>query len=363
MTDQTTDQPTISNKAASAQIIKNHVKTDEDQWFIQAVADKWWERQQADPDFDKPMAIEGARWRASWAGGCARYVAYKVVGMEESNPMTAADSYRTNIGTLLHEDIQSAMIAAFGEDVVVERKVKIGKHGAGHVDLSVSAKIAGRKVNVEIKSVGPTTWKMLWGPKGGAKSAAIKQAALCAVGEEEPPDEIVLAYFSLEPSKPSVRDANGQPPTEYGRFAAQWTFSREEYEIIAAAEIERLDHIVNLIDQSGGDYTLIPRVIADPWMPPHEIMNPRRSQYAERDWSGKAKDLKYTWNCDYCSYQDMCHDLFIEEIKVKEAQRLEQAIEAVHVAFPGSRYLTQEEEDGAKRQVPAKWDGEQKSES
>lgn len=354
MTDVPKTGPSL--KQQSNHIIKAHVRTDEDQWFVEAVANKWWETYQADPDFDKPMAIDGARWRASWGGGCARYVAYKAVGMEPSNPMTAADCYRANIGTLLHEDIQKAMIATFGTDVVAERKVKIGRYGAGHVDLSIATEVAGRKVNVEIKTAGPTTWKMMWGPKGGAKVAAIKQAALCAMGEEERPAEIVLAYFSLEPSKASVRDANGQPPTEYGRFAAQWTIPREEYEIIGQAEIDRLDHIIDLMEQSNGDYTLVPRVIADPWMPTHEIVNPLRSQYVERTPEGLGKKLTYTWNCDYCEYQDTCHELKIKEIQEAEAKRLGEATEAVFVAFPGARYATPEEESGVKRQRPAPWD-------
>lgn len=321
-----------------ADIIKNHRHHDEDQWFIEAVASAWYEDYIARGKDELDFALPDSRWRASWAGSCARKIAYHAAGIEPSDPPTAADSYRFNTGSLVHEDIQR-IVTKLWPDAKIEHKVRLGRYGSAHVDLIINGDTL-----IELKTINGTGYRRMFGQYGeGARISAILQG--CVSGYSYGPEikRVIVAVFSLEVTTPDKRDAYAMPPTEWGRFAAQWTFEREAFEPLAIQEIARMEKIVDRTDAEG--YEVIPRIIPDPWMPPHEIVSPGTSQYRERDRNGLAKKLVKTWHCDYCEFQSTCADRIIEE-QLKESIRLrDAAVDATILNFPGAREATPEEQD------------------
>lgn len=327
----------------AAEIIRNHTSYDEDQWFVEAIGTAWYERYLEEGRDRKPFSISGARWRASWAGMCARRVAYEVAKTEISDPTTAADAYRMNIGTMLHEDIQAVIERAYPGSKV-EMAVKIGDgdvFGAGSIDVYLLLPDE-RKILIEVKTINPTGWKGLFGQReGGAKYQAVMQGAVSAASlpEDQRPDQVVIAYFALEATQPAVRDRSGMIPTEFGRFAAQWTYSREEYEQIASEEIARMERIVQIVDDDGVHF--VPRVIPDPWKPRHEIVDPAQSEYRERNRDGWATKKVRTWECNYCPFQSHCAaDLVVEKEAIERA-KTEDAVQATILAFPGAEEVTE----------------------
>lgn len=292
--------------AQTALIIHRHRVPDNDPWFVEPVVSEWYANYVAAGNTDRDFALPDSRWRASWAGDCARALAYRMAGTETSNPTTVADAWRFNVGQMLHDHIQSTIVKRWPNSEI-EVKVRIGDDGSGHGDCLVVLD-DGRRVAVEIKTIGLTGFKTSTlgksktAPPEGARVSAIMQGALCAASMDPQPDELVIAYFSLE--NISVY-ASKNLPSEYSRFGAQWTFSRDEYVQIAQDEIRRMARIAQITDSLGP--LAVPRIIPDPNLPPHRVANPATGLLHIIDpETGDFLRNDRTWRCDYCPFREQC---------------------------------------------------------
>jgi hypothetical protein len=292
----------------AALIMHQHRHPDPDDWFVRPVVEAWYDQYIADGNDHRAFAIDGTRWRASWAGSCARQVAYNVAGVEVTNPVTVADAWRFNIGSMLHDHIQKVVLDRWPGSQI-EVKVRVGDDGSGHADCLVVTD-EGERVAVEIKSINGTGFKTstIGKSKGalpdGARVSAILQGALCAASMDPPADKLVVAYFSLENISTFVAK---NLPTETRRFAAQWTFTRDEFMVLAADEARRLDRIVTIVDKLGP--ANVPRIIPDPNLPPHRVADPATGLLHIIDpETGDFLRKDRTWMCDYCSHREQCID-------------------------------------------------------
>lgn len=287
----------------TARALRAHVRPDEDNWFIEPVVADWWQAYIDGGNLEKEFAIKGSRIRASWAGSCAKSIAYHLAGVEISNPPTVANAWTFNLGTMIHDHVQ-AQIEKRYPGARSEVKVGIGEHGSGHMDMWVT-RPDGRTVSVEIKSINGTGFRrMLDAQKPeGVRVKYVLQGALNAAHHDPQPDELLIAVFSLECMSPTVATKNGIS-TEYRRFAAQWSFSKEEYIAIAQDELRRLERVVELTDKHGP--AAVPRVIPDPALPLHLVTNPSKGILTTTDSNGNVNGTGYTWHCAYCPFQDFC---------------------------------------------------------
>lgn len=275
-------------------------KPDRDNWFIEPVVAGWWEEYVGGGNMQKDFALPGSRFRASWAGDCSRSLAYHLAGVEETDPPTVADAWRFNIGTLLHEHVQATVERAFPGSSS-EVKVRIGTDGSGHMDMLV-VKPDGKRVSVEIKTVNGFGFKKMVGEEG-PRIKYVMQGALNAAAMDPIPDELVIAVFSLECMSPGEARKHGLND-EYRRFAGQWTFDQETFLPIAERERNRVEAIMAKVDAEGP--TSVRRIIPDPSLPRHVVINPDKGLLELRDARGEAVGLGHTWHCGYCPFQTQC---------------------------------------------------------
>ena len=264
--------------------------------FVQALAEHW--AQENETAGDKPRATSDSRFRHSDAGGCSRAIAYAALNLPRSDPMDLTGTWNTRLGTLIHEAWQ-AVIADRYPDADIEPKVtSVDGDGSGHIDAVIPD---GKRIAVELKTIGGFGFKMAVGERGeaqGPKSEHVAQAALN--GRAVNADEIVVAYLSKEAI--SVAAAGRKKISELGRFCAEWTLQRDEYEPIAAAEEARIAGILGLLDEG----TLPARKIPSSEVPAGaEITDPAKGIWqVVRD--GQVLDAGSWWGCGYCRYQTMC---------------------------------------------------------
>lgn len=295
----------MATAAATARILTSRRKPDKDNWFISAVVEDWWKAYVEAGNMSRDFALAGSRVRASWAGMCAKRVAYAVYGVEETNPPTVPDAWRFNIGSMLHDHIQEVVQRKFPGSAV-EVKVKIGEHGSGHMDVLVKRQDGEveRTISVELKTINGFGFKQAVGQEG-PKAPHVMQGALNAAAMDPPPDELMIAYFAMENISPGQFKKYPGLTSEYNRFAAQWTFPREEYMQVAEDELRRLNRIVELVDESGPG--AVPRIIPDPNLPPHMVTVPLKGTYVITQGPSRGAP-GYTWACGYCPYRAKCAD-------------------------------------------------------
>lgn len=247
----------------------------------------------------KPTAF-GTRIRHSDAGKCARAIAFKALGYE-GEPMDPAGVWVTSLGTMIHERWQESLRAIY-PDAEVEPKLRIdGLDASGHADAVVV--VDGKRVLVELKTTGGFSWKMKIGDRGvpeGPDYSHVLQAALNGVAVDA--DEIVIAYMATESiSIPAARRSRAKL-TPLTRFCAEWTFPREEFEQLAAAERARLQGILDLVDNGE----LPKRIIPSPELPRgHEFVDPMAGRWEVRSDVG-IEDTGTYFACDYCAFQKVC---------------------------------------------------------
>ena len=278
---------------------------DTENWFIAPVVADWFQTYIDEGNLHKDFALPGSRIRASWAGDCARAIAYRLAGVEESDPITVADAWRFNIGTLAHEHIQAAVEKAYPGSTS-EVKVRIGEDGSGHMDMHV-VREDGRTAAVEIKTTNGFGFKKmtLGSNPEGVRIKYLYQGALNAAAMDPQPDELVIAVFSLECVSPGEAAKNGLHD-EYRRFAAQWTYDKDEYLALAQREMTRLARIAELTDASEYGWVDVPRMIPDPTLQKHIIIDPAKGILELQNPRGEPEGLGHTWHCGYCSFQSHC---------------------------------------------------------
>lgn len=270
--------------------------------FVHVLAQQWQARN--DAEGDRPNAVVDTRFRFSDAAKCARAVAYKAAGIARTNPMDLCGVWNTSLGTVVHDHWQEALRAAY-PDAEIEVKVSIeGLDGSGHGDATV--RTDERTVCVELKTVGGWKFKNAIGkaaksrPAEGPDTSHMVQVALA--GKAQNADEVVVAYLAKE----TLSHAAGAGMTDWSRFCAEWTFTREQYEPIADAEIARVNGILALLDDDG---LLAARKVPFEMPPSAEIVDPALSRWEQRGAEGELLDTGSVWNgqlCLYCGWFDLC---------------------------------------------------------
>lgn len=92
-------------------------------------------RAQREAEGERPHAVGGTWFRHSMAAECARKIAYHALHVPESNPMDLAGMLVTGNGTTKHDEIQAALVAAWGDAIQIEVPCKIeGFNGSGRAD-------------------------------------------------------------------------------------------------------------------------------------------------------------------------------------------------------------------------------------
>lgn len=264
--------------------------------FGPALAQAW--AKELGVELDKPTRLD-TKLRLSQAGACARSIGYFATRTPKSNPPTLSGYWRMGLGTMVHALMEPAITAAFPgaqTEVVVDFTEA--------ADLSGSADVLminddGWKTLIEWKTINGFGFKMMVGARGtaeGPKTMHVAQAALAAYKYDC--DELVIGYLSLECL--SQREADKIGADDIGKFVAEFTLHREEYEPIAMSEHKRQRRINDMVVKGElpprqiGELGLIARV-TDPatgaWQ---ELVN------------GELVGAGTTWMCGYCDYQDRC---------------------------------------------------------
>ena len=264
--------------------------------FIGVLVEAW-----AEANDDAKATAHGTPFRHSDAGKCARALSYAAMGLPKSDPMDLTGVWNVTLGTLLHDEWQGALQARF-PDAEVEVKCRtVGADGSGHIDAVI--RDAGSTIAYELKTVGGVGFKAAVGaqrkgtPAEGPRTAHLLQA--CINGLAVDADEVVIGYLAKEcisanvAKRFAIRD-------DVGRFAAEWTFTREQYEPLARLEAERVAGILGLV----ADGTLAAR--KSPEMPAGaEVTDPASGDWV-RTVDGEVAETGNTWECGYCAYQTMC---------------------------------------------------------
>ncbi len=302
--------------------------------FIMPLVEAWWEAYRVKEGGGLAHSVPGTKFRASMAGSCARKLAYYMAGAQESDPVTVADAYRFEIGHFVHEAFQKWYEQTY-PDAQVELDIdyrggRLNLDGSAHADLftvideeqAAKEGIEPGKYLIEIKTINGYAYKVAatsfkYSPPGGPKHNAFLQACLSAVQMDA--DFVTLCYLSLENLSPKLALAVGAGD-EVGRFAAQWTFSRDEFEDMAFMERDRIAGIIDMIEPytpEGAEAIgtpvelakTVPRQLVDPDVPAGAvIINPGTSTWQKVE-KGHVVDTGQAWHgnyCNYCNYQTRC---------------------------------------------------------
>lgn len=293
---------------------------------------------------DLPMAVEGVRLRASWAGRCSREIGYKVAGLPETDPPDLAAYWRFGLGTLVHERLQSVLADAYpGAEIekITDWK-RLGLSGASHVDAYLVTEertsssfrspsgpgssgqedeLGGagarseayvsdpdegpnsgrtRSTVIEIKTTNGFAYKLMVGARGpaqGPKSGALLQAALSARALDA--DEVVIIYLSMEGLSP--REAEKIGTDDIGKFCAEWRYPISALNEMIDREVARLGRIVELVD--GGE--LAPRHYPIEMPPSARVTDPMTGAWT-LEKGGHVLEAGTLWACGYCPMQQRC---------------------------------------------------------
>lgn len=295
----------LSSLPKASAVRTDGVPPDPEPTFLAGYFDFLAERNAAEGE--RPHAVAGTRFRHSMAGSCSRAIAYHALHVPESNPMDLAGIIVTSNGTAKHDEIQEVLTEQMDPEVFeIEVPCQIeGFDGSGNADGRLEIWDGDDLVKVvlwEHKNVGGYAFKMAIGERGapqGPKQSAITQAALNALALDA--DEVVITMSTWEAV--SVNIAKRKGLSELGRVAAQWTFTHDEWEPIALAEMARVNGILDLLDAG----TLPSRKMPDPEFPrAATITDPLSGRWELHDEVKGLVDTGSTWACGYCRWQTMC---------------------------------------------------------
>jgi hypothetical protein len=292
----------------------NGVRPDADPFIGRAIAKAWLDKNYQE---GKAHAVEGSRFRFSMAGACSRQLQYYVTGEPVTDPPDAADAWRMGLGTMVHTAIQEYFEASMVNgvfdcnyyEVEMETKTSIPEiSGSGHVDMLFTLFDGDskpyRKVVVEIKTLNGFGFKVaatgFKGPAEGPRRDHIKQAALSAYALDA--DDVIICYVSMENVSPSLAGKYCDD-AEYGRFTAQWTYSKAEWMPLAVAEIERVRSVLAQIDHPAGG--LVEPTIENDSGVLVSITDPSSGRWELLD-DGVLIDSGKAWQCGYCRYRSTC---------------------------------------------------------
>lgn len=295
--------------------------------FVGVLVDEW----AAERDGDKATAL-GTPFRHSDAGKCARAISYTAAGIPRSDPMDLPGVWNTSLGTLIHEQWQAALLRRWPDAEVEVTCATVGADGSGHIDAVIRT-VTGKgdvaevhktphAIAIELKTIGGFGFKGAVGaarkgtPAEGPKAAHLLQAAIN--GRAVDADEVIVGYLAKECVSANVARRFGITD-DVGRFAAEWTFTREQYEPLADAEAARVAGILALV----ADGRLAAR--KSPEMPVGaEVTDPTTGAYEVRlrteDGETVVTDTGSTWECaPYCNFHTLCAQTTTGRIPVADA--------------------------------------------
>lgn len=321
---------------------------------VNALAEAWFKKyQEGDPD-NKPHAIPGTTFRlSSTSNRCDRQAYLAMAKVPRSNPNTIADSWRMNLGQMVHTGLQTE-IAELGDgwrsEIVVDLNA-IGINGSGSLDLVrfvnnrtgepmqlfdsrldlESADEGGREYRyssdiaapeskwlrvgewdpevekpvavAEVKTINGFSFKMIAtdfkGAAQGPRWAHVLQGGLGALALGVP--DLFVGYLSLE--NISADMAKSFSDDETGRFTAEWHFDVETLRPALEEEVRRIKRIISLVEAG-----VVPaREIHDPELPTGAIIvDPEHRGRWQVTQDAKVVQSGTTWFCGYCSHRDTC---------------------------------------------------------
>jgi hypothetical protein len=237
----------------------------------------------------RPKAFD-TMFRHSDAGKCARQIAFGHLGFDETEPMDLAGHWVTWLGKLLHEHWQKAAEEKYGPDCEVEVKVRFGDLTSGHLDALIVIVVNGVKICFELKSRGVTGFDKAAGfyrqkwvrkePQGPTMNDLL-QGSLNALASNA--ELLIIGIMGTECLSKGFAEKVGA--SDLDRFMAEWHYTREEFEPLALAELDRLGEIKAWIDR--GD------------LPPRWGLN-------DKGYSTTLDPQGDGWECGYCPYRSLC---------------------------------------------------------
>lgn len=286
----------LSDLPSAASLAADGFPPDAESRFVHLLADQW----KADNDARDSDYQRRNRFHLSDAGKCARAIAYAALEVPATNPMDLTGIHNTRIGSIIHEAWQDVIRARYPHAEIEPRFVILDGDGSGYSDLVTTWE--GRKVSVELKTLGGFAYKMAIGERGapqGPKAEHLAQGALNAKAADA--DELVIAYLAKEVI--SVNVAKRKKLSELHRFCAEWTLTREQYMPIAEAEERRVAGILGLLDEG----VLPARRFPVGELPEgHRIVRPEMGAWEVKNEDGEILDAGTFWACAYCKFQDAC---------------------------------------------------------
>lgn len=286
--------------------------------FAVRLAHAWADRHV--DESDRPFAIEGSKVRGSWAGKCVRDLGYRIAGLEETDPPDLAGYWRMSLGQILHEQIQEVLSEAFPMASIEHVVSFLDGAGSGHADVFLALGDNGvnydtkylapdhpaRRILIEVKSINGFGFKRAVGARGsaeGPRDNALAQAAL--YGKALDAHEIVIVYLSLEclSDRELVKLMGTDAGESWRKFAAEWTYERDEFLPIA----QRHETILaKAIEMAGDDeHPLLPRHVPDQMPNGAVVVDPTKGLW-ELKQDGQILDAGETWLCNYCGNRSRC---------------------------------------------------------
>lgn len=240
--------------------------------LARVLVDDWQEEDRlAGP---KPMANPRKPIRHSWAGKCARQMAYLMLG-REPGPMDKEGIWVTRLGTEVHEKWQDALATSYPHwqmEVPAETAISSGSADAWNPHLGVVA---------ELKTINGFGYKRVItsGPRlSNLLQLAVNAHALSA-------KEGRLTYLPMEVNRRGPQDLS---------IGATYVIDRPLINILSEFELKRWDRIIKTLDRG--------------YLPPRQVIDSDLIQGAEvaDPMSGKLDVGGKTWQCGYCSFQLSC---------------------------------------------------------
>jgi hypothetical protein len=288
------------------------------------LAEKW----QCENEAERTTHVSsGALFRASDAGSCARKLAYRAAGIAETDPMDLTGHWNTRIGSWIHDQWQQAMEAdpAVHALFEVEHWFLDGR-GIVRIDALIELEKASPAnpeepftIAFEGKSINGYGFKSAIGkvrrgtPAEGPRTGAILQGSIGGLCSNA--DEVVVGNWAKE----TLSGSTYGDVDLLGRFVAEWTLTREQYEPLARKELERVEGVLALLEDGLLAARKIPGV-------PGEIVDPSRSRYEVTDDVGRILDTGTSWECAYCSHRALCEQTPGGRIPVETAVKLREAM-------------------------------------
>ena len=251
----------------------------------------------------KPTA-KGTPLRYSAAHSCQRQQSYSAYRAEPTEPVDFAGAWVMGMGTLVHEALQEAIGRRF-PGAQFEVASMHDHHLSGSCDALITGDVfaaaghdefANTNVLYELKTMGTYSfdkqvgWNRMRGSVGNGDGPALKaiaQAGMNALGIEGEMniniDYVVMGSITFEAL--SKQKAERMGVDDVSRVMAEYWISRDEWEPLARAEMQRMQSLADLLERGYiGDTIAV-------------------------DDDNSLKKLSpggSDWNCAYCQFRTIC---------------------------------------------------------